>query len=145
MSKNKQKAALDGIGFNLMSDCDAYWGKLIDKDLWRVPDIDTLRGYFESSYEDPDERMAKYERDRKLKPEERKKFREHLIGEALGHDSHPALFAGTLSCGNKSLVVLSDRTGGGWDCEAFFLGVFADRVSALQVLAGNQQQLIDAS
>jgi hypothetical protein len=51
MSKNEQKVALDEIGFNLMSDCDDYWGKLIDRDLWRVPEIDALSGFFESNYE----------------------------------------------------------------------------------------------
>jgi hypothetical protein len=41
--------------------------------------------------------MAEYERDRKLKPAEQKKFREHLIEEALEHDNSSVVSARELS------------------------------------------------
>ena len=143
LSWDEQAAALEQIGFDPMNDADDYSGKIIDEKEWLEPDLDRLRDFFESTCDDPDERIKKYEVDQSLTQEESKDYEDYLVSEALENENHPGLFAGSLSCGELELIVVAKRTGGYNDCEAELAGVFTDWNEAILKLGGASGTLID--
>ena len=143
MPKEGQEKALEERNFDFMSDCDEYNGKIIDKLSWLKPDIEILQRFFERTLDDPDDRMAAYEKDANLSDVERNEFKDYLITEALEDEYHPGLFTGILTCGDDSLVVVSERTGGAWDCEASFCGIYKDLNQAIREIGGPTGQSID--
>lgn len=142
LSVTEQEKVLDEIGFDVMYDADEYCGKLIDATAWLDPDPDVLLAFFESTLDDPINRMDQYSHSKSLSKKERNAYREYLIEAALEDEYHPGLFVGTLSCGQKKLLVIAERTGGGWDCEAKLAGVFATWSDAVKELGGPRGQEI---
>jgi hypothetical protein len=138
-----QGKVLEEQDFDMMTECDEYVGKIIDENEWRNPEIEILRNFFESTLDDPDERMELYEKELKLSDDERNEFKEYLINEALENEYHPGLFSGILTCDDDSLVVVSERIGGAWDCEAKFVGVYEDIKQDISSIGGATGQLID--
>ena len=143
MPKESQEKALEELNFDFMSECDEYNGKIIDQLSWLKPDIEILQRFFERTLDDPDNRMAAYEKDANLSDVERNEFKDYLINEALEDEYHPGLFTGILTCGTDSLVVVSERTGGAWDCEANFCGIYEDLNQAIREIGGPTGLSID--
>jgi len=142
MPLEQQEKVLEALGFDVMSHCNDYNGKIIDELSWLKPDLEQIRRFFEGTLEDPDERMADYEKNAYLSEAERNEFKDYLITEALEDEYHPGLFTGILTCGDGCLVVVSERTGGYGDCEATFLGIYKDIESAIQKIGGTIGHLI---
>jgi hypothetical protein len=137
ISNDEQEKILDQLGYDVMSDCDKFSGKLIDEENWIKPDPDVLRNYFERTYDDPDERMAAYEKETSLSDAEREQFKDYLINEALENEHHAGIFDGYLRCGDDSLVVIVERAGGYGDCEATFVGIYEDFETAIKRIGGS--------
>lgn len=138
----EQQAFLDNIGFELMNEASEYYGKIVDRSEWLSPSTDRLNDFFESECDDPIERMKEYEKDRKLSDAEREKLEDLVIQEALDNEYHLGLFFGSLTSGDAQLVVVAERTGGGWDCEAFLAGIFVSIDDAIEKLRGSDGDLV---
>jgi hypothetical protein len=141
-SHEAQEKILDELGFDVMSDCDEYSGKLINEENWLKPTPEVLRNYFERTCDDPDKRMEIYERETSLSNDKLEKFKDYLITEALENEYHPGIFTGYLHCGDDSLIVIAERTGGYGDCEVTFVGIYEDFESAINKIGGPTGHLI---
>jgi len=122
----QQAEILEEIKFDLMGDADDYYGKIIPAHRWLDPDEFDLNNFFVSRLDDPDTRMAEYKKTNRLTLIEQRSYQDFIIEEALSDEYHPGLFLGEISCGDKKLVVVVERTGGAFDCEAKLAGVFRD-------------------
>ena len=135
-TSEQQELILEEIQFDLMGECDDYRGKIIDSSTWTEPEPDRVESFFERMLDDPEERIAEYAQDPILTAEELKDLKDYCIEQAHEDEYHPGIFAGSLSCGNEDLVVLAQRTGGAWDCDATLCGVFSDWDEGIKTIAG---------
>ena len=104
-----QAEILESIKFVLMDQCNEYQGKIIDAGSWLEPEQYLIEEFFERTLEDAGQRITDYQQDPVL----------------TEHEYHAGMFTGLLSCNGSHLVVIAQRTGGAWDCEAEFCGVLA--------------------
>jgi hypothetical protein len=132
----QQEVILEEIQFDLMSECDDYMGKIIDTAAWNKPELETVKNFFETMLHDHEKRISEYSQSLILTSEELNEFKEYCIEQALENEYHPGIFVGSLSCGDNNLVVISQRTGGAFDCDATLAGVFSDWDEGIKILAG---------
>lgn len=138
-----QEKTLVEVGFVFLNDATEYLGKIVDSSEWNAPDQDRIRQYFERVYEeDADERIARYEEDFELIEEEKDDYKNYIIADAIENEYHPGIFFGRISSGDEEIVVLTQRTGGAWDCQATFVGVFRTIDEALDELVQSDSELI---
>jgi hypothetical protein len=142
LSNEQQKALLDKISFNLVADADEYCGKPINASSWNEPDLGEIREFFESSYDDPDSRLALYQDEMELTEQERTEFAEYIIEQARSNEYHPAIFTGLLTNGSRKLIVVVKRTGGGYDCKTEFLGIYKELNQAIIKLYGSDAEIV---
>lgn len=141
----KQEALLKDAGFELLRDANSYKGKIIDSSEWLSPEFDKVENYLRGVYEDlnqADERIEKYDTDYFLSEEEQADFKNFVIADAHENEYHPGLFFGEISCADVTLVVVTERTGGAWDCQAKFVGIFPSVDEALDHLSSGDLELI---
>lgn len=141
----RQEALLKEAGFEMLRDAVDYHGKIIDSSDWLTPDFESVENYLRSVYEDADEadeRIEKYKIDYLLSEEERADFKNYEIAHVRENEYHPGLFSGELWCGDETLVVVTERTGGGWYCQAKFIATFPSVEEALVRLVGAGSELI---
>jgi hypothetical protein len=134
LSREQQAELLETIGFTLM-EADEYCGKIIAADKWLDPEPYDVERFVEETLDDPATRLAEYTKTKVLTADEQRSFQDYVIEEALSNEYHPGLFLGSISCGDKKLVVVTERTGGAWDCEADLAGVFRNIEEAIRELS----------
>lgn len=142
---DEQEALLKDAGFELLRDATSYHGKIVDSSEWLSPDFDKVENYLRGVYEDLDEaddRIEKYETDYCLSEEEQADFKNFVIADAQENEYHPGLFFGEISYADETLVVATERTGGAWDCQAKFVGIFPSVDEALDHLSWGDSELI---
>ena len=105
-------------------------------------DLDRIYSYFEQAEDDPEFRFEKYKEDRTLTKDEQKDIADFIIDEIIENEYHPGIFAGYLEHDGLSYVLISERTGGAFDCEAAFLGIFKDENDAFKALNSDGLKLL---
>ena len=127
----------DGIYFDFEGDSE-YLGCFIENETWEAPDQDLVLEWLESQNENPEFRMAKFERDGKLSVAEREAFKSHVIEDAVGNGDYPSVFVGALQYGKKQLFVYTTRHGHSFEgIEIDILGLFENQEQALLKLFQN--------
>lgn len=135
-SRDEQCRLLREVGFDLMNDADEFLEKRISPELWEHPEEDTIINFFQKTLMDAEGRIEEYQNGADLTIEERANLQDHLMAEAMENEYHPGIFCGELTDGQRKLVVLTERTGGGFDCEATLVGVFKTQQEGLQEIGG---------
>ena len=131
-----QAEILESIKFVLMDQCNEYQGKIIDAGSWLEPEQYLIEEFFERTLEDAWQRITDYQQDPVLTEQERELYKEYCIDRAHDDEYHAGMFTGLLSCNGSHLVVIAQRTGGAWDCEAEFCGVYSDLETGIRSIAG---------
>ena len=142
LSLDEQIDLLAQLGFDLLEQCDSYFGKIIDANLWISPEPDNILQFFDSELDDPEGRFELYKKDRYLSEEERSAYKDYLINRAEEDEYHPGIFLGEISCEGTTFVVVSERRGGAFDCEAELAGIFPDQTTAISELVGPSGHII---
>ena len=138
----QQQTILNELGIDLLSEASEYHGKIVDKSEWLSPNPDNLSNFFEKNCDDAEERMKQYQTSNHLTEQELADFREYVINEAQENEYHPGIFIGQLTCESLQLLLVTERTGGAWDCEAYLLGIFETIDDAAKQLSWQDKEII---
>lgn len=143
LNHTEQEEYLEKHGYELMDFCNEFWGKQIAANPLDDIDLDQITSYFERTEDEPEGRIEKFNEDGYLTLKEKKEFEEYLREDAIENEYHPGIFVGYLDLDEARYVVVSERTGGAFDCSASLFGIFEDEKAAQKALNSNGLKLIE--
>jgi len=115
---------LENINFKQEDDAE-FLGMYFPNHLFEEPDEDGIAEFFETFLENPDFRLHKFDFDKKISVEERKKYREYFIDRAFEGGDYPAVVVSEISDGERSIFYFGTVKGYSFEgIETEDLGVF---------------------